>query len=119
VLATDQAPGALAFAEYNARRNDIPLETAVCGWAEPTVALAGAPWDLVLAADVLYLNPALDDLARLLPRLVGDDGEIWIADQARPPARDFLAACRRWATISTVATADPAVSIHRLRPHRS
>jgi predicted nicotinamide N-methyase len=52
VLATDQAPGALAFADYNARRNHIPLDVASCHWSDPVAAVAGAPWDFVLAADV-------------------------------------------------------------------
>ena len=81
-------------------------------------AVAGAPWDFVLAADVLYLHSGLDALRALLPRLVGSTGEIWIADQARPPARDFLTACRDWAVISTASTANPEVTIHRLRPRR-
>jgi hypothetical protein len=77
---------------------------ATCQWTDPVAAVAGAPWDFVLAADVLYLHSGL---AALLPRLVGSTGQIWIADQARPPARDFLAACRDWATIATAGTADP------------
>ena len=116
VLATDQAQDALAFADYNARRNHIPLDVATCDWTDPVAAVAGAPWDFVLAADVLYLHSGLDALRALLPRLVGSTGEIWIADQARPPAGDFLAACRDWAAISTASTANPEVTIHRLRP---
>ena len=118
VLATDQAEGALAFADYNARRNHIPLDVATCEWTDPVAAVAGAPWDFVLAADVLYLHSGLDALRDLLPRLVGSTGEIWIADQARPPARDFLTACCDWAVISTASTAIPEVTIHRLRPRR-
>jgi predicted nicotinamide N-methyase len=118
VLATDQASDALAFADYNARRNHIPLDVATCDWTDPVVAVAGAPWDFVLAADVLYRHSGLDALHALLPRLVGSTGEIWIADQARPPAHDFLAACRGWATITTAGTANPEVTIHRLRPRR-
>ena len=118
VLATDQAQGALAFADYNARRNHIPLDVATCEWTDPVAAVAGAPWDFVLAADVLYLHSGLDALRDLLPRLVGSTGEIWIADQARPPARDFLTACCDWAVISTASTAIQEVTIHRLRPRR-
>ncbi|GAA4693974.1 hypothetical protein GCM10023215_34410 [Pseudonocardia yuanmonensis] len=115
VLATDRAPGALAFAAHNARRNGIRLEVAQCDWSDPWSAIAGAPWDLVLAADVLYLHDGLDALGALLPRLVCGAGEIWLADQGRAPARDFLAACERWATVGTTGTADPEVSVHRLR----
>jgi predicted nicotinamide N-methyase len=115
VLATDHAEAALAFATYNARRNHLCLDVETCTWADPTAATAGAPWDVVLAADVLYRHPGLDALLALLPRLVDDTGQIWIADQARPPAHDFLAACTRWATITTTDTANPEVTIHHLR----
>ena len=116
VLATDQAADALTFAAYNARRNHIALEVATCSWADPVAAVTDAPWDLVLAADVLYRHSGLDALGALLPRLVDSTGEIWIADQGRPPARDFLAACGRWATVSATSTANPEVTVHRLRP---
>ena len=62
VLATDQAPDALAFADYNARRNHIPLDVASCDWTDPVAAVAGAPWDVVLPADVLYRHSDLDAL---------------------------------------------------------
>ena len=116
VLATDQAEGALAFVAYNARRNHVSLTVETCSWADPTAAIAGAPWDIVLAADVLYRHSGLDALHALLPRLVDHTGRIWIADPARPPARDFLTACGSWATITTARTADPDVTIHQLRP---
>ncbi|AEA28515.1 class I SAM-dependent methyltransferase [Pseudonocardia dioxanivorans] len=115
VLATDHAPGALAFAAHNAERNGIRLEVARCDWSDPWSAVAGAPWDLVLAADVLYDHGSLVALADLLPQLVRGTGEVWIADQDRPPAREFLDACRQWATVSTIDTAHPEVRVHRLR----
>lgn len=117
VLATDRAPGALAFAAHNARRNGLRLEVAQCDWSDPWSAIAGAPWDLVLAADVLYLHDELDALGALLPRLVCGSGEVWLADQGRPPARDFLASCERWSVVSTTGTAHPEVNVHRLRRH--
>jgi hypothetical protein len=88
---------------------------ARCDWSDPLSAIAGAPWDVVLAADVLYLHDGLDALGALLPRLVRGSAEVWLADQGRPPARDFLAACERWSTVSTTGTAHPEVSLHRLR----
>ena len=60
--------------------------------------LARAPWDLVLASDVLYEARNGDVLLDLLPRL-GDD--VWLADPGRPPAGHFLeAAGREWAISS-------------------
>ncbi|GAA1838723.1 hypothetical protein GCM10009836_17170 [Pseudonocardia ailaonensis] len=116
VLATDNASGALRFAAHNALRNGIRLDVAHCDWSDPWSAVAGAPWDLVLAADVLYNHESLPALAALLPRLVRGTGEIWIADQDRPPAHAFLQGCARWASVDTSATAHSEVSIHRLRP---
>jgi predicted nicotinamide N-methyase len=57
-------------------------------WDEPALLLAGAPWDLVLGADVLYEQRNADLLLDLLPRL---GGEILIADPGRPFAASFLA----------------------------
>ena len=38
-------------------------------WSEPDALLERAPWDLVLAADVLYERRNVDELLELLPRL--------------------------------------------------
>ena len=54
VLAVDRSPEATAFAAANAAHNGVTLQVAVCAFEEPGPLLAGAPWDLVLAADVLY-----------------------------------------------------------------
>jgi hypothetical protein len=88
----------------------------VCSWAHPESVLSRAPWDLVLAADVLYLHSGLADLDALLPRLVGGTGQVWLADPGRPPASAFLESCTRWAAISRDTSADPGVILHRFRP---
>src|SRR3954451_23430675 len=54
VLATDACPDALPLAERNANANDVRIETATVDWAEPGDLVERAPFDLVLAADVLY-----------------------------------------------------------------
>lgn len=118
VLATDRSADALAFAGANAAENGVAVETAVCAWAEPALVLARAPWDLVLAADVLYGQRGVDELAPLLPRLV-QHGEVWIADPGRPLAPEFLAAARaRWAEVETLPTRRSDVWIHRLAGSR-
>jgi predicted nicotinamide N-methyase len=92
VLATDWSPASVEMAARNAARNDVALETLRCSWTEPEPLLARAPWDLVLASDVLYEARNGDTLLPLLPRLTGEQGEVWLADPGRPPAARFLAA---------------------------
>src|SRR5215218_2711368 len=54
VLATDWSSAAIDMTAVNAERNGARLETLVCSWTEPAPLLERAPFDLVLAADVLY-----------------------------------------------------------------
>ena len=69
VLATDWSAEAVAMTAANAERNDAAVETLVCSWTAPEPLLARAPWDLVLASDVLYEARNGDVLLELLPRL--------------------------------------------------
>jgi predicted nicotinamide N-methyase len=117
VLATDWSADAVAFAAANARRNGVELETAVVSWADPGVLLERAPWPLVLGSDLLYEARNVPVLLELLPALVGDRGEAWIADPGRRPAERFLAAAaERFAIRSTPDPAGPRVQVHRLTP---
>lgn len=118
VLATDRSTDALGFATYNAALNKVSVEVDVCSWAEPEPVLSRAPWDLVLAADVLYRHGGLADLDDLLPRLVAGSGEVWLADPGRPPAAAFLESCTRWAEISAEDPVNSGVTVHRLRPRQ-
>ena len=90
VLATDWSPDAVALASRNARRNGVRLETAICDWAAPERLVGEAPWDLVLASDVLYERRNVDPLLALLPRLVAADGEVLLSDPGRPALAAFL-----------------------------
>jgi predicted nicotinamide N-methyase len=115
VLAADRSPEAIAFTTVNAGRNGVELRTALCAFDQPAPLLAEAPWDLVLAADVLYEKDNLPVLARLLPRLVGTTGEVWLADPERRLAAIFLADLDAGGWHRDRLTADPpAVAIHRL-----
>jgi predicted nicotinamide N-methyase len=87
VLATDWSPDAIALARENALRNELELETAVVRWSEPEPLVERAPWDLVLAADVLYERRNVDELLALLPKL---GKELLIADPGRPHAKTFF-----------------------------
>ena len=87
VLASDWSPTAIALLEENARRNDVRLETAIVAWANADMLVERAPWDLVLAADVLYERRNVDELLPLLPRLGTD---VLLADPGRPHAKTFF-----------------------------
>ena len=86
-LATDWSADAVDLARENARRNGLDLETAVVRWDEAAAIVDRAPWDLVLAADVLYERRNVDELLALLPQL---GGRVLLADPGRPHAKTFL-----------------------------
>ena len=116
VLVVDRSPEAIAFTALNAERNGVTLQGAVCAFEQPGRLLAGAPWDLVLAADVLYEQRNVPVLLWLLPRLVGQDGEVWLADPGRPMLARFLAGAEATGWRREQVPADPdTVAIHRLR----
>ena len=97
----------LELAELNAARNGVSLELIRCSWAEPGPIVERGPWDLVLAADVLYERRNVEQLLALLARLV-DGGEVLLADPGRPHARSFLEqAARGWQVEKTDREAVP------------
>jgi predicted nicotinamide N-methyase len=98
VLATDADEEALELLERNARENGLGVATARVEWKTPDALVARGPFDLVLAADVLYERPSLALLASLLPRL---GGEFWLADPGRPELEAFLDLARgRWSIVT-------------------
>jgi predicted nicotinamide N-methyase len=112
VLATDWSPQAIALLEDNAARNGAVLETALVDWARPALVVERAPWDLVLAADVLYERRNVAPLLDLLPRLLGERGELWLADPGRAPLEDFMAGLAEgWERRDEAAG---RVAVHRL-----
>ena len=116
VLATDACAEALALAARNARANGVRIETAAVDWAAPEELVARAPFDIVLAADVLYERASVAPLLSLLPRLAP---EVWLADPGRPAATAFVEqAGRRWAVETHVRD---VVRVYRLQqvPRRS
>jgi predicted nicotinamide N-methyase len=116
VLATDWSEEAVRAAARNAEANDTAVATARVAWNAPARLLDGAPWDLVLASDVLYEQRMVDALLALLPRLVDHRGQVWLADPGRVPAGRFLeAATAAWSIRSTRDPAGPRVQVHRLR----
>jgi predicted nicotinamide N-methyase len=109
VLATDSAPDALELVARSARANALDVETALVDWAEPGELVRRAPFDLVLAADVLYERPSVAQLLSLLPRLAP---LAWLADPGRRAADAFLEhASRRWEVETRTRG---VVQLHRL-----
>jgi predicted nicotinamide N-methyase len=110
VLATDACAEALTLVARNAHANDLHIETATVDWAEPDELVRRGPFDLVLAADVLYERTSVAPLLSLLPRLAP---EAWLADPGRPAADTFVElAGRRWPVQTRLLD---VVRIHRLK----
>jgi predicted nicotinamide N-methyase len=109
VLATDGSAEALELLERNARANGVSVATACIDWDAADDLVARAPFDLVLAADVLYEQASVPSLLSLLPRL---GREVWLADPGRPVAGEAIEAARRnWSVASSVRD---GVEIYRL-----
>jgi predicted nicotinamide N-methyase len=110
VLATDACAEALMLVARNAHANGVRVETATVDWADPDELVRRAPFDVVLAADVLYERASVAPLLSLLPRLAP---EAWLADPGRPAAGAFVAqAGRRWPVETRVRD---VVRVHRLQ----
>jgi predicted nicotinamide N-methyase len=111
VLATDADPEALELAVRSAGLNDVRLEAVTADWAAPAGLIDRGPFDLVLAADVLYERQNVAALLSLLPRLAP---AAWLADPGRPAAEAFLdgARARGW---SIDTRRNGVIDVHRLR----
>jgi predicted nicotinamide N-methyase len=113
VLASDGASDAVVFAAHSLALNETEAEVAHADFAERGEALVErGPFDLVLAADVLYTPANAETLVRLLPRLLAPWGELRMADPGRANARVFLAAAR--ASFAVQKREEGAVSLYRL-----
>ena len=110
VLATDRDGDALELVCRSAELNGVELETAAVEWSDPDPLIELAPFDLVLAADVLYERPSVAQLLSLLPRLAP---EALIADPGRPASGAFLE--RAWEQWSVEARRRGAVGINAIR----
>jgi predicted nicotinamide N-methyase len=113
-LATDADPEAIELLEHNAALNELHVEGAVIDWTAAAAIdrLVGrGPFDLVLAADVLYERPTVARMLSLLPRLAP---RAMIADPSRPTAAVFLEQAReRGWPVETVTRG--VIDVHRLR----
>jgi predicted nicotinamide N-methyase len=110
VLATDECADALELVERNARENGLSVATARVDWGAADELVARGPFDLVLAADVLYERAGVELLLSLLPRV---GREVRLADPGRPVAGAFFEQARRHWSVET--SVRDGVEIHRLR----
>jgi predicted nicotinamide N-methyase len=111
VLATDASPEALTLLARNAQANGMRIETATLDWTRPDQLLSRAPFDLVLAADVLYERANVAPLLSLLPRLAP---EALFADPGRPAAGVFIEQARQRGWHIETRSRD-IVQVHRLQ----
>jgi predicted nicotinamide N-methyase len=110
VLATDESAEALELVARSAQANGVQVDTAAADWASPAELLERSPFDLVLAADVLYERAAVAQFLSLLPRLAPG---AWLADPGRPAAEAFVEQARRRWQVETRERG--VVRLHRLR----
>ena len=111
VLATDADGEALELLERNALENGLSVATQRVEWDAAEHLAPRGPFDLVLAADVLYERASVAPLLSLLARL---GGEVWLADPGRPAAEVFLERARTHWSVETLERG--VVAISRLHP---
>ena len=113
VVATDWSPDAIALLERNANRSHPQPVAVRADWRDTDAIVSLGPFDLVLAADVLYEARNAAPIVTLLSTV---GAPAMIADPGRRHAAGFLDAVRAddW-KIDTVTDARiPQGGIHRL-----
>jgi predicted nicotinamide N-methyase len=107
----------LLFCRYNALRNaGRQPHTLLLNWrtaAGREACVAGAPYDTLLGADILYEQDDLEPLLDLVPRLLVPNGAFWLAEPGRRISRAFVqaAAAHGWR--------DEATAYERIWPTES
>ena len=117
--ASDWSADAVDAARRNAALNGVAVEAVRCSWDDAEALVAAAPWDLVVASDVLYERRNVSLLLALLPRLV-DGGEVLLSDPGRPPTAAFLEdAAAEWQIEAAPDARLPRGGVYRLRKRRT
>ncbi len=116
VTATDWAPEAIELVAKNAAANGLDVDGAVLDWTSGR-APAVPPYDLLLAADVLYEERNAEPLLTLLEGTVAPGGEALIADPGRRHAAAFFdaAGAAGWSAQLVAVAELPAGGITLLR----
>ncbi len=113
VTASDWSEDATEAAAANAALNGAEIEVVAADWNVPEVLLLGAPWDLVIASDVLYEAKKVATLLELLPRLTR---HVLLAEPGRVPAEPFFESLsERWDHLEVEGVTQPRATVHRLR----
>jgi predicted nicotinamide N-methyase len=107
VTASDVDPAALAYIVESARASDLTVAVAEVDFAAPSPGLSG--FDLVLAADVLYVDASADHLAAALARLLAPHGRALLTCPWRGQADRLAAALPAGIRVADRGTV-PAVS---------
>jgi predicted nicotinamide N-methyase len=110
VLAIDAEPQAIELLGRNATLNGIELEAQPLDWSLTDELAARGPFDLALAADVLYERQAVAPLLALLPRLAPS---ALIADPGRPASGPFFE--RVWERWRVEARRRGPVTVNEIR----
>lgn len=96
LLAADCFTEALLFCRYNTLRNaGRACPTLALDWRTPAgraACLARGPFDLLLAADVLYEEEDIAPLLDLAPRLLAPGARFWLAEPGRRASQAFVTA---------------------------
>ena len=112
VTASDVDPAALSYVVESARASDLTVAVAELDFAAPSPSVGG--FDLVLAADVLYVDASAAHLAAALAQLLAPQGRALLTCPWRGQA-DRLAASLPAGIRVAAREAVPAVSF-RGRP---
>lgn len=120
VLAVDWAPEAIELVVANAAANRLGIQAAVFDWTSER-ALDVPPFDLVVAADVLYEKRNARPLLRLLDEAVASGGASLVADPGRRHAAAFFDGARAggWSIERIAVDGLPAGGITRLGRRRA
>lgn len=104
VTVTDLGPN-LALLSKNSEANGCGLCVVEHSWGTPVGSALGAPFDIVVACDVMYIAEAVPPLVASLVALSGPGTEVYISHgrnrQAEP---QFLEAAGKFFTIETVGS---------------
>jgi predicted nicotinamide N-methyase len=115
VLAVDRDADAVRIARANGERAGGRVQGLVADLGDPPLRLAArGPFDLVLAADLLYDEALASSLAALIPRLTGRDGRVLVAFPWRGQA-DVLARTLEQAGMTVAFSQLPPPGLPRAR----